>query len=453
MFKTCCACLTKNTKLNKLSEIVENDISLLWKLQACISEINWLSIYEICIPCTDLLNIVYAFRQTCIKSNQIRTERLDTRQEGKLHEYENEIETVNDLRINDVKDETCEDFSEILDTINDTSDIDQNHKEKDYDVDDVYNNRRFKRRRKALKFVCEKCKMIFRSSVKLVDHCIKKHDMKIKDIRPFTCDRCPRTFCSSSNLLQHVKYHKAVRSNMCTFCGKGFITKTDLNIHEKHHLNKREYKCDECGKCFNTHKDIRSHKLVVHTAANRWKYQCEICNKPFPIKSNYDSHMRRHTGVRKFECHLCEKKFIDKCVLQRHMRTHSNVKEHRCVHCDKEYKDLRVMKLHMAKVHGIGVNEIKLPSKEKKHFCHICSKSYYAKNKLTRHLYSHSGEKPYHCHLCNKKFSDKSYVKQHLQKTHNIKRDNLDSTDCSHNFNNEMFMSKYEPQAINNKYI
>lgn len=257
-------------------------------------------------------------------------------------------------------------------------------------------------------------------------------------LKPLVC-RCPSRFCNSSNLLQHVKYHDAVRSNMCTYCGKGFITKTDLNIHEKQHLNKREYRCDECGKCFNTHKDIRcvlcdtfaclsasyqaffrSHKLVVHTDSTTWKYCCEICNKPFPIKSNYDSHMRRHTGDKKFECHLCQRKFTDKCVLQRHMRTHSNVREYKCSYCAREYKDQRVLKVHMAKIHSIGIGQIKIPLKEKKYICHICPKSYYAKNKLTRHLYTHSGEKPYDCPMCGKKFNDKSYVKQHLRKTHNL---------------------------------
>lgn len=89
----------------------------------------------------------------------------------------------------------------------------------------------------------------------------------------------------------------------------------------------------------------RSHKLVVHTDPICWKYCCEVCNKMFPIKSNYDSHMRRHTGDKKFECHLCQKKFTDKCVLQRHMRTHTNVREHKCTHCDREYKDPGVLKV------------------------------------------------------------------------------------------------------------
>lgn len=68
----------------------------------------------------------------------------------------------------------------------------------------------------------------------------------------------------------------------------------------------------------------------------------------------------------------------------------------------------------------VGLGDIKLPSKERKYQCHICPKAYYAKNKLTRHLYTHSGERPFYCTICDKNFNDKSYVKQHMKKSHNI---------------------------------
>lgn len=74
----------------------------------------------------------------------------------------------------------------------------------------------------------------------------------------------------------------------------------------------------------------------------------------------------------------------------------------------------------MAKVHSIGLGKVKIPVRERNYSCHFCPKAYYAKNKLTRHLYTHSGEKPFSCPICDKKFNDKSYVKQHLRNTHNV---------------------------------
>ncbi|CAG9770688.1 unnamed protein product [Ceutorhynchus assimilis] len=430
--KICCVCLGTNFKLNKLSAKDANEIDFHTKLKICISDIHWSTSYQICKECIKLLDISYTFRETCLKSEIIRQSEKPEPEDDPFDNKNFKAFYVNgvsedavvkqdpEISSQEISDEKLKD-----EPPNEHDTEEANHEDiETYSSDPECKSEEHqtnpRKKRKKITFVCEKCAQTFNSSTKLVNHCIKYHDMKKIDVRPFICDRCPSRFCNSSNLLQHIKYHDAVRSNVCTYCGKGFITKTDLNIHEKQHLNKREYRCEDCGKCFNTHKDVRSHKLVVHTDANSWKYCCEICQKPFPIKSNYDSHMRRHTGDKKFECHLCQRKFTDKCVLQRHMRTHSNVREFRCSYCDREYKDPRVLRVHMAKIHGVGVGEVKIPSREKKYICHICPKSYYAKNKLTRHLYTHSGEKPYDCHICGKKFNDKSYVKQHLKKTHNM---------------------------------
>ncbi|XP_018565949.1 zinc finger protein 585A-like [Anoplophora glabripennis] len=418
----CCVCLNSSLTLNRLSRKDDNDISLLTKLRITMPQIEWLRTYQICEQCTNLLNIVYTFRETCIKSDNIRKQ-LDTinllkKEVGYVKTEDRQDSSEENEPDNDVKDEDDDDEEDC----NDDNDASCSDDDKDYKVNlkDIKEESSTKRKRKVLVFHCEHCTNSYASSTLLVKHCVEQHGMEGKTVRPFVCTRCNSRFGNSSNLMQHIKYHDAVRCNVCTFCGKGFITKTDLNIHEKQHLNKREYKCETCTKCFNTHKDLRSHKLVVHTDPQFWKYFCGICSKKFPIKSNYDCHMRRHTGDKKFECHLCDKKFTDKCVLQRHMRTHSNVRDFKCSECEKEYKDKRVMQIHMAKVHGIGIGEIKLPSKERKYICHICPKAYFAKNKLTRHLYTHTGEKPFFCTICDKKFNDKSYVKQHMKKTHNI---------------------------------
>lgn len=73
---------------------------------------------------------------------------------------------------------------------------------------------------------------------------------------------------------------------------------------------------------------------------------------------------------------------------------------------------------HKGKVHKIG--ETNVQQKTRKFVCHLCPKSYYAKNKLEKHLRIHSGEKPFKCPSCQKCFTDKSYIKQHLKTMHQI---------------------------------
>ncbi|CAG9861105.1 unnamed protein product [Phyllotreta striolata] len=418
MLENCCVCLNDLFHLNKLSDEDERNISLFKKLVSSVPEIAWINNYQICKPCTNLLDIVYSFRETCLKSDILRRQK-----ENELCKENDGKKEFRDTSTENEESKTLVDkYEEITDTFMDENSSDSS----DAYIEDSKVNTKgkkikpSKKRKRTLRFQCDKCTEKHSSSKELINHCVDKHGMDFKDVRPFVCTKCNSRFASSSNLLQHIKYHEAVRSNVCSYCGKGFITKTDLKIHEKQHLNLREYECNVCMKSYNTHKDLRSHKLVVHTDPEVWKFLCEYCNKKFPIKSNYDSHMRRHTGEKNFECHLCHKKFLEKCVLQRHMKSHTNVREFRCTECQKEYKEKRIMQIHMAKIHGIGVGEIKLPSKERKYICHICPKAYYAKNKLTRHLYTHSGEKPFFCTICNKKFNDQSYVKQHMKKTHNF---------------------------------
>ncbi|XP_019769615.2 gastrula zinc finger protein XlCGF26.1 [Dendroctonus ponderosae] len=438
--KVCCVCLSAGFNFNKLTTKDGSKVTLLTKFRMCISEVVWLPCFYICTDCTEILDTVHSFREKCIKTDRIRREEQakhaeQTSSEIAIKDSPCESNSIQDARTKAEDSQTginealecnsdCENDGSSHSSENDQENGELDRKPKKNIV--AFKSSRILRRKRNRKFACYKCEKSFTASTKLVSHCVKDHQMESKNIKPFACDSCPQRFSSSSNLWQHVKYHDGVKSSICLYCGKGFITKTDLLNHEKKHLNMREYKCESCSKSFNTHKDIRSHRLIVHTDSSKWKYICEICTKPFPIKSNYDSHMRRHMGDKKFACHLCEKKFTTKCDLQRHTRSHSDVREHQCSYCDKEYKDERVLKVHMAKLHGIG--KVKIPVRTRNYVCHFCPKAYFAKNKLTRHLYTHSGEKPFKCPICDKKFNDKSYVKQHLKNSHNVDSQDAEKT-------------------------
>jgi KRAB domain-containing zinc finger protein len=100
------------------------------------------------------------------------------------------------------------------------------------------------------------------------------------------------------------------------------------------------------------------------------------------------------------------------------MGYHSMVKPFRCGHCDKAYKEKRLYEIHLTKSHGIG--DAKIPVKVKKFACHVCPNTFFDKQKLERHLRTHSGVKPYVCRNCDKKFSDKYYLKQHRKNVHNL---------------------------------
>lgn len=241
--------------------------------------------------------------------------------------------------------------------------------------------------------------------------------MEKSSVKPYSCPQCPMRFSSSTNLIQHKKYHDGSRNNICSFCGKSFITKSDLTVHEYTHFNRRNYKCKFCEKAFNTNKNLRSHILVVHTDPSFWKYGCDLCTRRFPLKSGFEQHMKRHTGDKKFTCHICNKSFVSRSELQKHLGTHSSgTNPYKCPHCDKNYKEKRFYQIHLTKNHGIG--NAKIPVRVKKYACHVCPNTFYDQSKLQRHLRTHSGVKPFKCQDCDKKFSDKYYLKQHAKNIH-----------------------------------
>ncbi|XP_018321646.1 zinc finger protein 62 homolog [Agrilus planipennis] len=278
--------------------------------------------------------------------------------------------------------------------------------------------RRKRSRKKAINnsktFQCVICKALFSSKSLVGRHVTNVHTAEKK----YKCDHCDQKFTSMVYLNNHKLYHSRERPYICLFCGKGFITASDLYHHEKIHANKRAYKCDVCPKAFNNSSDLHKHRICVHLDRSLWKYECEMCSKRFPLKSNLDTHIKVHTGERNFACHFCEKKCISQSALRKHIGTHSTVKKFTCVVCGRHYKYEKSMKIHLKKAHDLG--NIKVPLREKKYFCHMCPKSYFANNKLQIHIRTHTGEKPYSCELCKKSFVDGSYLKHHVRVFHNV---------------------------------
>jgi RNase P subunit RPR2 len=58
----------------------------------------------------------------------------------------------------------------------------------------------------------------------------------IKSIKPFSCNRCQRTFNSKYNVIRHLKqYHADKRMFKCNICGRDYKWIDSLNKHMKMH--------------------------------------------------------------------------------------------------------------------------------------------------------------------------------------------------------------------------
>ncbi|XP_044764554.1 zinc finger protein 714-like [Coccinella septempunctata] len=410
----CRICLLEREPLISLED---EGNKLKFKLEIIIPELEWQETFRVCDACSKELDVAFNFRTKCLQSYEKILASVDDESEKDDEVIKEECDS------NDNTDPS----SPIPESDRENDEADINYKIKNDDKQIVKTSKRSKQKKISIEtpkrtrirttlYTCQECEFTCNNTTKLIKHCEETHNMSKKLIKPYSCPKCEKRFKTSTNLKQHLKYHKGTRSEICTYCGKGFITKPDLFVHEKIHFNKKTYSCEICHKSFNTHKNLGTHKLIVHTDPSLWNYVCNFCNKRFPQKSNMTAHVRRHKGEKLFECHLCQKKFYENGTLKKHIVTHSNVRNNRCSECGKEYRERRVMEIHMAKVHGIG--DVVIPIRTKKFVCHICSKAYYDRNKLTRHLYTHTGEKPFRCEVCDKGFIDKSYLANHVKNTH-----------------------------------
>lgn len=407
----------------------------------------------ICVACLNELESAYLFRQKCLKSHVLCSDAVakhetDTPNEQSDYKDLNITQNVCDMPsenaeesklTEDIKDnkETFKCFhcdsvftnktlirkhiqkthglrstAENSEQHNDNSDKSSDKSEENQPADATGD-----RKSDPNSKTCCQCGVTFNTKYLLKRHVKNVHALE----KNYKCDTCGQKFASPVYLSAHKKYHLGERHYICSTCGKGYITASDLYHHEKIHANKRAYRCEKCPKAFNTSSDLHKHRICVHVDRSQWKYVCEHCQRRFPLKTNLDTHVKTHTGERNFACHLCSRKCINRSVLQRHIESHSNVRSFKCSVCCQEYKYQKSLDIHMMKAHGTG--NVKVPERTKKHVCHICFKSYFANNKLQRHIRSHSGEKPFVCQVCEKGFVEKSFVKQHLRTIHNVTLD------------------------------
>ncbi|GBN65463.1 Zinc finger protein 613, partial [Araneus ventricosus] len=104
------------------------------------------------------------------------------------------------------------------------------------------------------------------------------------------------------------------------------------------------------------------------------KFSCDLCDKEFDFKSQFDNHYRRHTSEKPFVCDVCKKGFNQKGNLVRHYITHTD---------------------------------------EKPFVCDVCEKGFTQKGDLVRHYRTHTDEKPFVCDVCKKGFNRKGNLDSH----------------------------------------
>jgi KRAB domain-containing zinc finger protein len=284
-------------------------------------------------------------------------------------------------------------------------------------------------------YTCNKCNSVLTTRSGIMYH-IKQHIAHLK------CLHCSKMFisnkkyklhknicnagtydCTECNKKCHSKRKYDIHCRrihnyysykfVCSMCGKNLKTNSLLLDHERKHKGETPFTCDFCKKSFTSRGYIHAHINFIHLAFD--SHQCNVCGKKFKIKQYLQIHMRSHNpDAKRFICKFCDAKFLFKVLLNKHLRTHVGVETLiKCEICNKDFSTQSTYMRHKKLLHST----IKL---EKKHKCSQCTKSFFQKDKLERHILTHTGEQPHCCEVCGRKFAQMSQLHTHKIMIHKI---------------------------------
>ncbi|GBN95999.1 Krueppel-related zinc finger protein 1 [Araneus ventricosus] len=126
-----------------------------------------------------------------------------------------------------------------------------------------------------------------------------------------------------SGISMHLRRDPEKIKFSCDLCDKEFDFKSQFDRHYRTHTSEKPFVCDVCKKGF-----TRKEHLVRHyrTHTNEKPFVCDICKKGFNQKEHLDSHYRTHTGEKFFVCDICKRRFAWKYQLKTHYLTHRDGK-------------------------------------------------------------------------------------------------------------------------------
>jgi uncharacterized C2H2 Zn-finger protein len=267
---------------------------------------------------------------------------------------------------------------------------------------------------------CNVCDCRFKTMWQLKEHIVLNHECGERfsheyhevDVGTVSkhCEKCDEEFLSRKEFVRHVKAVHYWEDFPCDLCEEVFSRKDSLARHvTKIHnpmapLKKGDYKCPKCGKQFGYVLDFLRHKKHVHCSSN--EYLCEICNRKFNRKDNFDRHIKSSLlpdDSPRYKCNDCEQTFCTAKFLNGHQKSSHSILS--CEDCEEKFAAKNSLKRHKLnrsnffcdECEQILCNKVSLDRHKNIHNevkCDECGGKYYKSNIMYHKLWSHEHKKP-----------------------------------------------------------
>ncbi|XP_067150510.1 zinc finger protein 585A-like isoform X1 [Apteryx mantelli] len=211
-----------------------------------------------------------------------------------------------------------------------------------------------------LNLKCRFCSSVYKCTALLKKHVYSAH----KDKKKYKCCFCKRTFFFSTNLKNHLKFHKKI---------------TRLQKARKNRIKRRQRRTEE-RKSEIKKKESKYKKFFIKIERDFTPlgvpviFSCKICFFASSSPRIFIHHMKGHKERPPYQCPQCDYSCISLSYMLNHMYWHAGYKLYKC------------------------------------RFCTFFS-LYFAS--MVRHSYIHMGAKPYTCEFCQSAFTSTSGLKRH----------------------------------------
>ena len=151
-------------------------------------------------------------------------------------------------------------------------------------------------------------------------------------------------------------YYEKIQGKLftCIICGTDFSRKYTLNKHFLKNHNGKSENCEICNKSFFEKHEYEHHLTVCKELDYCEKIQrklptCIICGKDFARKFFLNKHFMKNHNGKSEHCEICNKAFFEKHEYEYHLTVCEKLK---CECCDASFENLSEIPKHMKDFHG-----------------------------------------------------------------------------------------------------